>query len=1008
MAAPLQPSLVCPVLVGRKAQLGALDRLLDQAARGHGHIALITGEAGVGKSRLVAEIARRVRGGRREDGYSEPLLLQGRCFEPDRALPYAPLRDLLRMYLAAGAHASDQLTPQLAGLLSELLPALPNRAPAPGLEPEQERHRIIQAFAQLFAHSAMLQPLLVVIEDLHWSDEASLDTLLVLARHVISQPILLLLTYRDDERTPELNMFLSGLNRERLAVEISLMRLGSAEVDAMLRAIFGLARPVRAEFLEALYTTTEGNPFFIEEVLKALVANGDIFYVEGMWDRKPLHELQIPRSVQVAVQHRLRQLSPAAKNVLTFAAVAGRRFDFGLLQALTDHDELTLLYLIKELIAAQLVVEESEDVFVFRHALTRQAIEADLLARERRALHRTVAETMERVYANTRDSSLADLAEHWYAAGAWEQTMDCTQRAGEQARALYAPRAAAMQFSRAIEATQRLGQAPPGTLYRARGQVYELLGEFDAAREDYSRAIEAARATHDSAAEWQSILELGFLWVERDYARAGQYLEQALELARAIGDPSMLAHSLNRTANWYANSEQPIEVQPYHEEALALFEAAGDRRGQAATLDLLGTTSIMRADILAAARYYGRAATLLRALDDRQGLIWCLSNTQMLGASYVFDIAACPIVDLAACLREADEALRLARQIEWRAGEASVLMYMGLAFGPRGEYARAIEAARQCIVIATEIEHRHWAMAGHWTLGAIYLDLLCLPEARRYLEQALELAAATGHQFSIRMASSFLAETCVAQGDLARAEAVLDTALERDAPMQTLAARRIWCARARYALGDGAPARALEICDALIASAPNREPDRAIPHLWHLRAMALIALDRRDEADATLHAAQSAAVAHGLPPLLWRIAIGQARLSLARRRREEAEAACSRAHAIIMEISADIPDPQARDAFLSHATAQVPQLTRPTPRRAAKQAFDGLTTREREVAALVAQGRSNREIGDQLVVSERTVEKHVENILAKLAFTSRAQIAAWAVEKALIARAQDA
>jgi RNA polymerase sigma factor (sigma-70 family) len=109
-----------------------------------------------------------------------------------------------------------------------------------------------------------------------------------------------------------------------------------------------------------------------------------------------------------------------------------------------------------------------------------------------------------------------------------------------------------------------------------------------------------------------------------------------------------------------------------------------------------------------------------------------------------------------------------------------------------------------------------------------------------------------------------------------------------------------------------------------------------------------------------------------------------------------------------MEISADIPDPQARDAFLSHATAQVPQLTRPTPRRAAKQAFDGLTTREREVAALVAQGRSNREIGDQLVVSERTVEKHVENILAKLAFTSRAQIAAWAVEKALIARAQDA
>ena len=209
-----------------------------------------------------------------------------------------------------------------------------------------------------------------------------------------------------------------------------------------------------------------------------------------------------------------------------------------------------------------------------------------------------------------------------------------------------------------------------------------------------------------------------------------------------------------------------MEVQSYHEEALALFEAADDQRGQAATLDLLGTTHIMIGDVVSAARYYRRAARLLHALDDRQGLIWCLSNTQMLGASYVFDTTACPIIGLAACLHDADEALQLARQIDWRAGEASVLMYTGLALGPRGAYARAIEAAQQCIAIATEIEHRHWAMAGHWTLGAIYLDLLWLPEARRYLEQALEIATVTGHQFSIRMASSFLAETCIAQGDL--------------------------------------------------------------------------------------------------------------------------------------------------------------------------------------------------------------------------------------------------
>src|SRR5262249_22546348 len=149
------------------------------------------------------------------------------------------------------------------------------------------------------------------------------------------------------------------------------------------------------------------------------------------------------------------------------------------------------------------------------------------------------------IYPDTRASAAADLAEHWYAAGAWEQTLDYAWRAGVQARMLYAPRAAAMQFSRAIEATQRLGRHPPASLYRARGQVYELLDEFDAARADYIQEQEAACATGDRTAEWQSLLDLGFLWIGRDYAHAGQYLEQALTLARTIGEPSMLAHSLN-------------------------------------------------------------------------------------------------------------------------------------------------------------------------------------------------------------------------------------------------------------------------------------------------------------------------------------------------------------------------------------------------------------------------------------------------------------------------------
>lgn len=209
---------------------------------------------------------------------------------------------------------------------------------------------------------------------------------------------------------PGLRYFLAQLDRERLAQEISLSRLTLSGVDAMLRAIFTLPRSVQLELPDLIYTLTEGNPFFVEETLKSLLTAGDIFYANGRWDRKSLGELHIPRSVQDAVQQRTDRLSERARRVLILAAVAGRRFDFVLMQQLTQYDEPQLVSLMKELIVAQLVVEESDERFAFRHALTRQAVYADLLVRKRKGLHRSIAETMELLYAAVLDAHLADLA----------------------------------------------------------------------------------------------------------------------------------------------------------------------------------------------------------------------------------------------------------------------------------------------------------------------------------------------------------------------------------------------------------------------------------------------------------------------------------------------------------------------------------------------------------------------------------------------------------------------
>ena len=191
--------------------------------------------------------------------------------------------------------------------------------------------------------------------------------------------------------------------------------------------------------------------------------------------------------------------------------MAGRRFDFDLLRRITGRSELDLVRLIKELIGAQLVIEESADQYAFRHALTRQTLYANLLARERQALHRTIAETLEQMRAAPTDR-LADLAYHYDAAGVWEQALTYAEQAGLHAQASFAPQAAVAQLTRALAAAERLSITPAPHMYQARGRAYETLGQFTLAQADYERALQAARAAGDPAAEWPILVDIGILW----------------------------------------------------------------------------------------------------------------------------------------------------------------------------------------------------------------------------------------------------------------------------------------------------------------------------------------------------------------------------------------------------------------------------------------------------------------------------------------------------------------
>lgn len=977
-------------LVGRRRELSRLRDHLAAVCGGDAGCVLLSGEAGIGKSRLVAEAAA-------EAVARGCGVLAGGCFSSDRAVPYALLLDLLRG-VCSGPGPDDlaallgHAAPELAALMPELAARLPGVAPISLSGTEHERRRLFHALAEFVIHQAARQPLLVVLEDLHWSDDTSLEFLPTLIRRIQPHPILLLLTCRTHEAAPALAALLAELARLRLAEELPLAPLSQAETATMVRVVHGAAAPPSAAWLAQIVDLSEGNPFFIEELLRDVLAQAAPA-AQAVID--PAILPTVPRSIQAMVHRRVAELSGPARDALQLAAVAGRRVDFALLQELTGSDEPELLRTLRELIAAHVVVEESSERFAFRHALTQQAVAAELLARERRTLHGRIVDALLRRDAAMVDERLADLSRHCTLAERWPEAIIYAKRAGERAQALHAPRAAVEQFTRAIEAAHRLGVTPDVALYRARGRTEETLGAFDHALSDYEAAHELATRAADRGAEWQALIDLGFLWASRDYGRTGEHFRRALALARELDDAAMLGRSLNRLGNWHVNRDEPWLGLPYHEEALAIFTALGEPRGIAETHDLIGLASACLGDPVRAANHLDEAAARFRALDDRTALITCLVMRQSCDSTYETVTMVSAPLSQQDYTRSATEAIAVARASGLREDEPFALFMLAQSLAVRGAYAGALSRAREALAIAEETGHAQWRTGAEYVLGAIALDLFDLPAALDHLQRAVALANEIGSLTWLRIASGELGAACIAAGELARAEAVLLAATGGERPLETIGGRLVELGRAELALARGAPLKALQIVDQLIATAPHAQ-ETAIPRLWLLRAEALVAQSRFSEAEAVLLEARAAAESLGLRPLLWRIHAALGRVRWAAGRRAAARTAYAAARAQIDELAAELPE-ELQPGFQRAALARLPQLQRAADQPLRAHLPDGLTPREAEILRLLAGGNDNRAIAQTLVLSERTVEGHIASLYAKVGVSGRTARAAAAV-----------
>ena len=981
-----------PRILGRAEELEALAGALARAREGHGGCVVVSGEAGVGKSRLVTAMRRRAAAA----GWQTVV---GHCFEQDRPVPYAPLTFMLRGFL--GERGRAEMEEALGGAAREFARILPELAPPSGregvaemLDPEAEKRRFFEALQRWLVRQAGRVPLLLMVEDVHWSDEGSLEFLLFLARRLSGVRILMLLTCRRPVLRAGLVELMTSLDREAGAFELTLEPLSRTNTGELMTSLLERARPLPAAFVDQIYDLTGGNPFFVEEILASLITRGEIPPAAGEGQGDASFTLRIPRSIKRLVQQRLRGLSRDARRTADLAAISGRSFDFAILQQLTGFQEQRLLAAIKELVVAQLVVDTSAEQFVFRHELTREALYDRLLIRERSALHRALAEAIEKRYAASLDAHLSDLAYHYFEAGVWSKALAYARQAGEGAQALYSPPAAAEQFTRAIAAGEKIGDRSLWTLYRLRAQTFNMAGDFDRAHADYEAALAAARSLPGQEAEWQLHLDLAQFWTVRDDARVGEHAQQALALAETLGDPVAIARSLNWLGHWYLRTGRCENALGYHQQALEILELLDEPRALATTLELLATAHNWCGSHEQAAATFERAIAVLRRLDDRQKLASSLIFLNVL----TLDVG------------QLQEAERIAHEIGWRSGEALALTQLGNTLTLKGRFGEAVQAIERGLAIAEEIGHLERRNNATLSLGFLYARLLAPGPAARYLEKGLALAREMGSVFHIFTGASYLATVYLLEERVEAAEALLGSLPQLDEQWGPILLA-VRTAEMEVALARGDVARAVASGRALQRLA--REPDRLMgmvgaSYSWFLRRFAegLILAGRLDEAERVLGAAQEKIEKEGIVTELWRIRRTQARLFEAAHRRQDATLAKEEARNLVRQLAQEVPDDALRDKFLQHALQTVmgrQVRLRPSGpgKEVAAEREITLTRRQREVAAQVALGKTNAEIADALSVTTKTVEAHVSRILARLQFTSRSQIAVWAVEHGL-------
>jgi class 3 adenylate cyclase/tetratricopeptide (TPR) repeat protein len=823
--------------VGRDRELTMLLDLFQQAKAGHGQVVSITGEACIGKSRLVLEFRRALAA-----AGETVTWLEGQCLSFGQAIPFLPVIDQLRTNF--GIEEADGEPEIIAkvedgmrrmGGINAHIPAIryllavdPGDAALSAMEPAARRKQLVDAVLALSLRGAQLRPLVLVYEDLHWIDTSTEALLGTLLDAIAGVPLLLLLTYRVGYMPP--------FGSRSFHTTLTLQSLSAADTVAMATHILGTAR-FPEELRTVLLEKAEGVPLFVEEVVKTLLDvgalqrdNGSYRVVQG------LAEARVPDTVQGIIMARLDRLGETGKRTVQLASVIGRQFLVRLLARIADVSG-PLEGLLTELQTLELIYRQGllpEPAYVFKHAMIQDVAYNSLLLRQRRQLHRAVGAAIEDLYPERLAEHYEELAHHYTQGEVWEKAMAYSTLAGDRAADAFANTEAKAHYARALQAAARITPAPElgavARLHAKHGAVLMVLGEYEGAVAAYQRALELIRQTADRRGEIDILVELSEVY--RRYHRAEPAIaaiEQALAMAPELGDRAGEARCLTNRA--YIRSSgygQLVETTPDAEEALRLAREIGDPKLLAETLIYLGRSLQWRAVFdrslgylhegveLAqgahigfvfgeAAFFIGNAYTTTGAYEN--ALRWYQQLSDYASkAGDPFFIARVPnlVGGVHLDVFDLDEALRFNLEGEavaqrfypWPEPRGHSLVKASLAHLYRGEHSPAETCLRRAEALLEEDTWMRWRwhIALLHARGELALAQGHYDQAWTYAAQSLELATQTDSRKHVARAQRLQGDILAASGRLVEAAQALAASVQLAEHIQT--PREVWLGKA--------------------------------------------------------------------------------------------------------------------------------------------------------------------------------------------------------------------